>query len=102
MLRLITTSFAQAIVIVFGAEVCWSLVAIFVQNYPSDYGPLLVLLLYPLPSFVAALRKQNAALDIMIINLWLGWTIIGWIVALVWACNLNVEPNAGYESPSET
>lgn len=99
MLRLIATSVAQAIVIVFGAEVCWSLVTSFVLNYPFDYGPLLVLLLYPLPSFVAAQRKHNAALDIIVVNLWLGWTIIGWIVALVWACNLNVEP-AEDNSPS--
>jgi hypothetical protein len=27
----------------------------------------------------------------MVTNLWLSWTIIGWIVALIWACDSNVE-----------
>jgi len=101
MLRRIATSVFQAIVIVFCAEVCWSVVTTYVQNYPFDYGPLIVLVVYPVPSFVAALRRHNAALNIMIINLWLGWTIIGWIVSLIWACDLDVEPTAGYGSPSE-
>jgi hypothetical protein len=100
MLRLVAKSVAQAVAIVLGAEVCWSLVSVFVQNHPSDYGPLLVLVVYPLPIALAAWRKHNAALDIVITNLWLGWTIVGWFVALVWACNLNVEPEPDYESAS--
>jgi hypothetical protein len=100
MLRLVAKSVGQAVVIVLGFEICWSLVTTFIVNYPFDYGPLLVLLLYPLPSAVAALRRHNAALDIVVTNLWLGWTIIGWIVAMVWACNLDVEPAAGYKSAS--
>ena len=91
MLRIIAGSIVQAIAIVLGAELCWTLVAYFVERHSFDYGPLLLLVLYPLPIAVAALRKHNESLDIVLINLWLGWTIIGWFVALVWACNLNVE-----------
>jgi len=27
-------------------------------------------------------------------NLWLGWTGIGWLVALIWACDTNVEASS--------
>ena len=74
-----------------GAEFCWSLVAYFVEYHSFDLGPLLLLMLYPLPIAVAALRKHNALLSIIVTNLWLGWTVIGWIVALIWACDTNVE-----------
>lgn len=43
-------------------------------------------LLYLFPAFVAVLRKHLNALPIFIINLFLGWTLIGWVVALAWAC----------------
>ena len=45
----------------------------------------------PLPIGVATLRKDNVVLDIAITNLWLGWTVIGWVFALVWACDTDVE-----------
>ena len=92
-MRIIATSLAQALAIVLGAELCWSLFVYFVEAYP-DFGPLAALLLYPLPIGVAALRKHNALLDIFIANLWLGWTVIGWFVVLIWACNWDVEPAA--------
>lgn len=46
---------------------------------------LLVLGLYFFPTIVAAWR-QHQTLAIGVLNLITGWTIIGWIVALVWAC----------------
>ena len=52
-----------------------------------DYGggtDLLVgLLIYFLPTIVGR-RKRNAG-AIFVLNLLLGWTLIGWVVALVWA-----------------
>jgi hypothetical protein len=39
--------------------------------------------LYFVPSFLAIKRKNAAA--IFMLNLFLGWTFIGWVVALVWA-----------------
>lgn len=45
----------------------------------------LLLCLYFLPSLVAArARKRNSA-AIFLFNLFLGWTLIGWIVALIWS-----------------
>lgn len=39
--------------------------------------------LYFLPSLVGS-RKSNAG-AIFLLNLFLGWTFVGWVVALVWA-----------------
>ena len=41
--------------------------------------------LYFLPSIVAFIRRVPNSVSILIINLFLGWSIIGWIVALAMA-----------------
>ena len=38
---------------------------------------------YFLPTIIG-IRKRNAS-AILVLNLLLGWTFIGWVVALVWA-----------------
>jgi hypothetical protein len=45
---------------------------------------LCLLLLYFVPTILA--RHKTDALGIFLVNLFLGWTVIGWVVALVWAC----------------
>ncbi len=40
---------------------------------------------YALPSFIAYYRRLKDAGTITLVNLLLGWTVIGWVVALVWA-----------------
>ncbi|XBQ15827.1 MAG: superinfection immunity protein [Oceanicaulis sp.] len=40
---------------------------------------------YFLPAFIAALRAHPDHLAIFFLNLFLGWTLIGWVVSLVWA-----------------
>jgi hypothetical protein len=64
MLRTIATSLAQALAIMLGAELCWSLVAYFAEYHSYDLAPLLVLVLYPVPVAVAALRKHNALAEL--------------------------------------
>jgi Superinfection immunity protein len=41
-------------------------------------------LLYFLPSIIGHSRRDFAG--IFLLNFFLGWTVIGWIAALVWAC----------------
>lgn len=41
--------------------------------------------LYFLPSIIALARSKRDLLAIFLLNLFLGWSVIGWIVALVWA-----------------
>lgn len=47
--------------------------------------------LYVFPSIVAANRKHKNGNAIFILNLFLGWTFLGWIVALIWAFTDNTE-----------
>lgn len=48
------------------------------------------LVLYFLPSFMAVGRKHQNATAIFVTDLFLGWTCIGWIIALIWA-STNVK-----------
>ncbi|MDD4616988.1 MAG: superinfection immunity protein [Alphaproteobacteria bacterium] len=41
--------------------------------------------LYFLPAFLAIDRDHPNTLSIIIINLFFGWTAVGWIICLVWA-----------------
>ena len=40
---------------------------------------------YFLPTIIALIRKQPNALAIFLLNFFLGWTFIGWVVSLVWS-----------------
>ena len=41
--------------------------------------------LYFLPTFIAALTKQKDGVSILVLNLLLGWTVLGWVIALIWS-----------------
>jgi hypothetical protein len=41
--------------------------------------------LYFAPTFVAARHQHPNRIGIFLMNLLLGWTVIGWIASLVWA-----------------
>lgn len=43
------------------------------------------LFIYFIPSFAAGTRHRNFN-AILVLNIFLGWTFIGWVIALVWAC----------------
>lgn len=47
---------------------------------------------YLLPSVVARLRRHRSCNSICIINLFFGWTILGWVICLAWSASGNVEP----------
>lgn len=44
------------------------------------------LAIYLLPTCVAMARGRRQATAIGVLNVLLGWTFLGWVVALVWAC----------------
>jgi Superinfection immunity protein len=48
------------------------------------------LALYFLPSIIALARNKRDTLAIFLLNFFLGWTFIGWIVSLVWAVKADV------------
>lgn len=47
---------------------------------------------YFVPSLVAAGRKHPNSTAIGVLNLMVGWTILGWVVALVWSCTSPALP----------
>ena len=48
------------------------------------------LVMYFLPSIIALARSKRDTLAIFLLNFFLGWSVIGWIVALVWAVKHDV------------
>jgi len=59
---------------------------------------LFLLALYFLPSLIAGHRHLHERVPITLLNLFLGWTFIGWIVALIWAI-VAPSPWAYYQRP---
>ena len=49
---------------------------------------LTLVILYFLPSIIG--REKRDATGIILLNLFFGWTVIGWVIALIWAC--TAEP----------
>jgi len=52
----------------------------------------IIIVLYFLPTISAYERKKKNSSSILVVNLFLGWTIIGWIVALSWALAKDTDP----------
>ncbi len=56
---------------------------------------LFLLGLYFLPGIIAGVRKHPNAVGIWLLTLFLGWTFIGWVVALVWAFSSQKDTPSG-------
>lgn len=48
----------------------------------------LILFLYFVPSFVAFLRNHHNRWAILLLNVFLGFTMIGWVIALIWSATM--------------
>jgi hypothetical protein len=48
---------------------------------------LFLTLLYFMPTIVG--HKHRNVLSIFLVNFFFGWTVIGWIVAMIWACSAD-------------
>ncbi|REJ83966.1 MAG: superinfection immunity protein [Acidobacteria bacterium] len=48
-------------------------------------GLLLGAVVYFIPSIIASKKKHPHVLPIVLLNLFLGWAILGWVGALIWA-----------------
>jgi len=81
----------------------------------GDFGPwefflllnllpffLLYLVIYILPSLIAYIRSMHNRKKTLVVNLLLGWTVVGWIVSLVWAVSPKQPPvNSGLAADEE-
>ncbi len=55
---------------------------------------LILIVIYFLPAMIAQRRGHQSDTAIFVLNLFLGWTFLGWVIALVWACTSNTKANA--------
>jgi type VI protein secretion system component VasK len=52
----------------------------------------IVFLLYFLPALIAFIRDSKSATQVTLLNLFLGWTFLGWVISLVWAFGETEKP----------
>lgn len=52
---------------------------------------MLLFVVYIIPSIVGLLRKKDDIAAIIILNLFLGWSFLGWVIALVWALSKDKQ-----------
>ena len=59
--------------------------------FPGSYLPfgLVGLALYFLPTIIVLARRKKNVLGPILVNVLLGWTVVGWIVALIWALTVD-------------
>jgi hypothetical protein len=50
-----------------------------------------VLILYFIPSIVAASRQHPNRVPVFVLNIFLGWTLVGWVVALCWSLTAQTK-----------
>ena len=49
---------------------------------------------YLLPALIADIRDTKHGWTILVLNLLLGWTVLGWIALVIWACVEKKAPEA--------
>ena len=56
-------------------------------------------LIYFLPTVIALARGHLSTLAIFLLNLLLGWTVLGWLVALIWSFSGFTAANYSRSDP---
>lgn len=60
------------------------------------------LMLFFTPMFLACHRDHPNAVPITLVNVLLGWTFLGWVVALVWSCSATSPRLPHVDTPRAT
>jgi len=50
-----------------------------------DHVSLTILMILFVPTIIGLMRLHHNVLPIFIVNLFLGWTILGWVLVLAWS-----------------
>ena len=50
-----------------------------------------LLAMYMAPSLIAIIRHHRNSASIIVVNLFLGWTLVGWVIALAWSFTDNTS-----------
>ena len=61
------------------------LIALLAGDASTGFAVALVLGIYFLPDWIAQSRGHPNRGSIFVLNLFLGWTFLGWVAALIWA-----------------
>lgn len=51
-----------------------------------------IVAIYFIPTITAYVRRHRQKLAILWLNVLAGWTAVGWVGGVVWACTSDVEP----------
>lgn len=63
------------------------------MEFAGGAGVLFILIaLYFVPLLIAVKRNHRNMVAIVVINVFLGWTLLGWVGALVWSVMESTEP----------
>ena len=96
--------------LIFGGRPCWALVLFLcartasaasaddITDWAIGAGLFFIALacvIYPLPAIIAFSKRHRNRWVILIINVAFGATLIGWLIALVWALNKVDAPVRG-------
>lgn len=46
---------------------------------------MILMVMYFGPTIVALTRKHRSVMQIALVNFFFGWTVIGWLIAFIWA-----------------
>ena len=73
----------------------------------SIFFVITMIAIYFLPSIIAGVRDHRNGASIAILNLLLGWTLVGWVVALAWSVSAkpprptgaNTKPDISTRKP---
>lgn len=52
-------------------------------------GFAVIALIYMLPAIIG--RNKKSAVAITLVNIFFGWTIIIWVICLIWACEAKED-----------
>lgn len=61
----------------------------------------LMVIIYFIPTLIAGKRGHPQGTPIFLLNLFAGWTFIGWLAALIWSSSAIAEPAASM-APAST
>ena len=61
---------------------------------PLEIGIILLIAIYFVPTIVAIVRHARNVIGIVLLNIFGGWTFVGWIIALVWSFRDERQANS--------
>jgi hypothetical protein len=79
-----------------GVAAIYALLFLFFVGFSAVMGLFLLFILfavYFLPTIIVSINNHPHAAGVLIVNLFLGWTFLGWVGALAWACSVSSGGN---------